>query len=135
MQASFLLHEITHQVLGTEDIHYLNAGFPYLDLFDTSEPLGRELKDMTETFQQCHTPQLPLEHIFQKLDPDTMGWSDIPSGPAKAKVKSIAGVNTLEEARQVFKHDPAKRVDLMLANADTVVLLLLRLGRNYPVSA
>ena len=135
LQASFLLHEITHQVLGTEDIHYLNAGFPYLDLFDTSEPLGRELKDMTETFQQCHTPQLPLEHIFQKLDPDTMGWSDIPSGPAKAKVKSIAGVNTLEEARQVFKHDPAKRVDLMLANADTVVLLLLRLGRNYPVSA
>ena len=135
MQAAFLLHEITHQVLGTEDIHYLNPGFPYLDLFDTDQPLGHELKELTESVQQCHSPQLPPEHIFQKLDPDTLGWSDMPPGPAKAKVKSIAGVNTLEEARQVFKNDPAKRVELMLANADTVVLLLMRLGRNYPVSA
>lgn len=133
LRASFLLHEMTHQVLKSEDIHYLNPGFPYLDLMDTRQPFGRYLKFLTETVQRCHSPRVPRENLFQELDPDTLLWADLPSGPAKAKVKEIAGVNTLEEARTVFTDNPAKRVELMLTNADTLVMLILQLGRNQPV--
>ena len=49
-------------------------------------------------------------------------------------MKRIAGAQTLDDARQVFTHDPMKRIDLMLANADTVVLLITRLGRVHPIS-
>lgn len=133
LRASFLLHEMTHQVLNTEDIHYLNSGFPYLDLMDTSQPFGRYLKSLTEIVQRCHSPRVPRENLFQELDPDTLRWTDLPSGPAKAKVKEIAGVRTLEEARTVFTENPAKRVELMLANADTFVMLMMQLGRTQPV--
>lgn len=133
LRASFLLHEMTHQVLNTEDVHYLNPGFPYLDLMDTRQPFGRYLKFLTETVQRCHSPRVPRENLFQELDPDTLLWTDLPSGPAKAKVKEIAGVNTLEEARTVFTDNPAKRVELMLANADTLVMLMMQLGRIQPV--
>lgn len=133
MRASFLLHEITHQVLKTEDMHYLNPGFPYPDLLDAGTPFGHSLKELTETLQQCHSPYLSDEHLFQQLDPDTQTWTELASGPAKDKIKSIAEVYTLDEARVIFKKDPEKRVEIMLANADTIVLLLMRLGRVQPV--
>ena len=133
LRASFLLHEMTHQVLNTEDVHYLNPGFPYLDLMDTRLPFGRYLKFLIETVQRCHSPRVPRANLFQQLDPDTLLWTDLPSGPAKAKVKTIAGVNTLEEARTVFTDNPGKRVELMLANADTLVMLMMLLGRIQPV--
>ena len=75
------------------------------------------------------------QRLFQSFNPDTQQWSDIPNGPAKSHVKKIAGVQTLAQAREVFTKDPMKRIDLMLANADTVVLLISRLGRVHPVFA
>jgi hypothetical protein len=131
-RATFLLHELTHQVLSTEDINYLNPGFPYEDLLDDSTPLGSHIKSFNRIVQRCHSPQIPTEHLFQEFDPEAQTWADMPASPGKAKVKAIAGVKTLDQARRIFRNDPRKRIDMMLANADTVVLLLTRLGRVEP---
>lgn len=133
-RASFLLHEITHQILSTEDIFYSNPSFPYVDLLDESTAYGRQLKEICNFAQQCHSPYLEIDKLFQTLGADTQEWSDLPRGAAKRRVKKIAGVQTLEQARQVFMNDPLKRIDLMLANADTVVLLITHLGRVHPIS-
>lgn len=133
MRASFLLHELTHEVLETEDIHYLNPGFPYLDLIDTDLPFGRYLQDLIVEIQKIHSPHVPTENLFQELNPETMGWKDIPNGTAKSRLLEIAGVSTLDQARLVFRNDSIKRVELMLANADSLVLLIVHLGRLYPV--
>ena len=132
-RASFLLHEVSHQVLSTEDINYLNPGFPYDDLLDPATELGNQLKTFNQIIQDSHSPHLLPEHLFQQFDLDNHTWADIPSNPGKAKVKAIAGVQTLAEARPIFSNDPLKRIELMLANADTVVLLITRLGRVQPV--
>jgi len=42
-------------------------------------------------------------------------------------------VSTLDQARLVFRNDSIKRVELMLANADSLVLLIVHLGRHYTV--
>ena len=134
-RASFLLHEINHQVLNTDDIFYSNPGFPYPDLLDERTAYGSRLKQLCDVAQQCHSPYVEEQRLFQSFNPDTQQWSDIPNGPAKSHVKKIAGVQTLAQAREVFTKDPMKRIDLMLANADTVVLLISRLGRVHPVFA
>ncbi len=135
LRASFLLHEVTHDVLNTEDIHYLNAGFPYLDLLDADLPFGHYLKTFTQEIQRNHSPQASTEHLFKVFNAQTLQWHDIPSGPAKTRIKQIAGVSTLDQARLVFRNDAIKRVELMLVNADTLVLLIVHLGRVYPVFA
>ena len=135
LRASFLLHEVTHDVLNTEDIHYLNAGFPYLDLLDADLPFGHYLKTFTQEIQRNHSPQASTEHLFKVFNAQTLQWHDISSGPAKTRIKQIAGVSTLDQARLVFRNDAIKRVELMLVNADTLVLLIVHLGRVYPVFA
>lgn len=132
-RASFLLHEVSHGVLNTEDINYLNPGFPYDDLLDDTTEFGNQLKSFNQIIQECHSPHLQPEYLFQQFDVEKHTWADIPSNPGKAKVKAITGVQTLAEARSIFTDDPLKRVELMLANADTVVLLITRLGRVQPV--
>ena len=132
-RASFLLHEVSHGVLNTEDINYLNPGFPYDDLLDDTTEFGNQLKAFNQIIQECHSPHLQPEYLFQQFDVEKHTWADIPSNPGKAKVKVITGVQTLAEARSIFTDDPVKRVELMLANADTVVLLITRLGRVQPV--
>lgn len=132
-RASFMLHEVSHQVLSTEDINYLNPGFPYDDLLDATTEFGNRLQSFNQIIQDSHSPYVLPEHLFQQFDLDNHTWVDIPSNPGKAKVKEIAGVQTLAEARPIFTNDPVKRIELMLANADTVVLLITRLGRVQPV--
>ena len=134
-RASFLLHEVSHGVLNTEDINYLNPGFPYDDLLDDTTEFGNQLKAFNQIIQECHSPHLQPEYLFKQFDVERHTWADIPSNPGKAKVKAITGVQTLAEARSIFTDDPVKRVELMLANADTVVLLITRLGRVQPVVA
>ena len=131
-RAAFMLHEVSHQVLDTEDINYLNPGFPYEDLLDDTTPLGNQIKSFNQIVQDCHSPYIPTEHLFQQFDPEHHTWADIPGNPGKARVKAVTGVKTLEQARSVFKNDARKRIDLMLANADSVVLLISRLGRDHP---
>ncbi|MQT44212.1 MULTISPECIES: dermonecrotic toxin domain-containing protein [unclassified Pseudomonas] len=132
-RASFLLHEVSHGVLNTEDINYLNPGFPYDDLLDDTSEFGNQLRSFNQIIQECHSPHLQPEYLFQQFDVEKHTWADIPSNPGKARVKAITGVQTLAQARSIFTDDPVKRVELMLANADTVVLLITRLGRVQPV--
>ena len=131
-RASFLLHETTHQILKTEDIFYSNPGFPYPDLLDENTSYGRRIKEVCDVAQLCHSPYQETAKLFQTYDPDTQQWRDLANGSAKRRVKKIADVQTLAEARQVFTSDAMKRIDLMLANADTVALLITRLGRVHP---
>ena len=132
-RASFLLHEISHVVLNTEDINYLNPGFPYEDLLDENTTFGERLKSFNQIVQECHSPHIQQENLFQQFDPVSFTWGDIPSGPGKVRIKQIAGVQTLAQARPIFASNPEKRIEMMLANADTVALLISQLGREHPV--
>lgn len=132
-RSTFLLHEISHLVLDTEDINYLNPGFPYDDLLDESTAFGERLKSFNQIVQECHSPHILQDNLFQQLDPVDLTWADIASGPGKARIKKIAGVQTLEQARPIFVNNSEKRIEMMLANADTVALLITQLGREHPV--
>lgn len=132
-RATFLLHEASHIALNTEDILYLNPGFPYGDLLDGQTRFGARLKTFTNHLQVGHSPHIDEDSLFKLFNNATRGWDDIPPGAAKRRLKDIAGVRTLDQARLVFMTNPMKRIEMMLANADTVVLLIIRLGRFFPV--
>ena len=101
-------------------------------MLDEQTSYGTVLLNNSEHLQAAHSPYISLEHLFQGTDSATQQWVDIPRGAAKARIKKIAGVPTLAQARLVFRDDPLKRIDMMLANADSVVLLINELGRIHP---
>jgi len=59
-------------------------------------------------------------------------WRDITGHDALgySTILRITQAKTLDEARDVFLSDVYKRARVMLSNADSVALLIVRLGRN-----
>ncbi|NWD69847.1 hypothetical protein HX870_19810 [Pseudomonas gingeri] len=134
--ASILLHELSHLVFNTVDIAYLDAFRPFYDLLDTRTRDGREqqeaLKELQETALSLRTP---TEQLFRLEDEVTGTWHDIEDEPYK-RVLALTGCRDLQGARQKFRDDEARRIDIILANADSVALMINYLGRPtefYPI--
>jgi hypothetical protein len=130
-RAGTLIHELSHLVLDTKDIAYLDAPAPYPDLLrnNTAANLGNRIaiERLHNEGLSHQTPANELftvveNHVTRDLEPkDKMGFRAI---------LRITGTSTLAEARAVFFSDTVKRSEVMLKNADSLTLLILRLGRQ-----
>jgi len=130
-RASSLIHELSHQVMDTDDIAYVEASAPFLDLLADSHPYRVRTKTIVTTAQQTFlSHQTPPEHLFQVRKNNV--WRDIGKveGEGKAKVLAITKKKTLAAARAEFFADDDIRSEVILSNADSVALLATLLGRE-----
>ncbi|QHF02600.1 hypothetical protein N015_09345 [Pseudomonas asturiensis] len=130
-RAAILIHELSHLVLKTEDLAYVDAQAPFADLLEDTAGYRLRLKNAQLALQQkTLSYQTDRSQLFKQLDNNR--WRDLRSSDGKGKktILRLAGKATLDEARDVFYNDVQKRTDIMLANADTVALLVTLLGRE-----
>jgi hypothetical protein len=130
-RASILIHELSHLVLDTHDITYVEASSPFGDLL-REDSLGlallkRDIRDMQEVHLSAQTPRDQLFRVFEHGY-----WRDLTEldGEGKSAILRITKKSTLDAARDVFLSDEQKRWEIMLENADSLTLLLTRLGRE-----
>ncbi|MEE5086186.1 DUF6543 domain-containing protein [Pseudomonas alliivorans] len=130
-RAAILIHELSHLTLNTEDLAYVDAQAPFADLLEDTAGYRLRLKNAQLALQQkALSYQTDRSQLFKQLENDR--WRDLKrsDGKSKSTILRIAGTSTLDEARDVFYTDVRKRTDIMLANADTVALLVTLLGRE-----
>jgi hypothetical protein len=136
-RATTLIHELSHLANLTFDIAYVEASAPFLDLIDNTAPGpsgGSLLHDIKVFQQQTLTARTPLGHLFKTVE--NGAWRDISQsdGEGYAQVLRITGEKTLAGARTRFLSSEFVRSQVMLANADSVALLVTLLAR-HPLAA
>ncbi|NWA00013.1 hypothetical protein [Pseudomonas gingeri] len=134
--AAILIHEFSHIVFNTVDIAYLDSFRPFYDLIDNTTAHGLELQDSLKELQETALSQrTPLKQLFRTWNEVTRNWDDINGEPCKQVLK-LTRTADLEDARWEFLYDEARRIDVILANADSLALLINYLGRPlefYPI--
>lgn len=130
-RASILIHELSHLVLDTEDIAYVDAHAPFLDLLEDAPSYYAGVK-REQVFQQQQTLsyQADRNQLFKQVEDGSLRDLKRADGGGKKKILKITGTNTLDQARDVFYDSVEKRTDVMLSNADSVALLVTLLGRE-----
>ncbi|PIB42958.1 hypothetical protein AOA59_19045 [Pseudomonas sp. 2822-15] len=139
-RASTLIHELTHLKLDTEDIAYLDSMRPFHDLINAAKPGARILKTTLEDLQSTALSTLtPATMLFKTWDDYSAQWEDYGPDTATAhvrqKVLKTTGTKDLKDARDVFMSNADKRIDTILANADSVTYLITQLGRVLDTGA
>lgn len=132
-QAANLIHELSHLALDTVDIGYLESMAPYPDLLDDTGPnraLHTYVKDLHE-FRLSHRSN--RDSLFT-LSAEGQ-WRDILADEDRGfdVILRLTETTNLDDARDVFLSDAQKRSRVMLSNADSLTLLVLRLGRRNHV--
>ncbi|MFY1663944.1 dermonecrotic toxin domain-containing protein [Pseudomonas sp. Pseu.R1] len=136
-RAANLIHELSHLILDTHDIAYMESMAPYADLLAEDTPDNIDLK---LTIDRFHTGRLShrssrasLFTVFENGRRRDLTPLD---GRGYEVILRLADRNNLDDARDVFLTDLQKRSRIMLSNADSLTLLILKLGRrNFTVPA
>jgi hypothetical protein len=139
-RATVLIHEITHLRSLAEDLVYLDSMRPFPDLINVKIPGAALMKtDLTDLRETAFSVLTPATRLFKSVDEFTQQWNDYGSdqgtSPLKNKVLTTTGARTLAEARSIFMSDANKRIDTILANADSVTYLISHLGRELDPGA
>ncbi|CRM94285.1 hypothetical protein [Pseudomonas sp. 22 E 5] len=75
----------------------------------------------------------PASMLFRTWDSFTQEWEDFGSDSStstqKKTVLTTTGAKTLEDARAIFMSNSDKRIDTLLANADSVAYMISQAGR------
>ncbi len=133
-QAASLLHELSHQVLRTVDLAYMDTFRPLLQHFDELGGAQSQAQQYARTLYTVRQRALSLTTSTAKLftRPGSSGQRDFrPSdGRQYETILRLTAKPSLAEARKVFRSDPEVRSKLIMANADSVTLLILRLGQE-----
>ncbi len=130
-RAATLLHELSHQALATYDIAYLEAMAPFPDLLleDNADHvrLRAEVERLQESRLSHRTSKSALFTHFENGQ-----WRDLTHHDRRGVelILRITGTYDLDDARDIFLADAKKRSQILLSNADSVTLLILRLGRR-----
>lgn len=139
-RATTLIHEITHLISATEDLAYLDTMRPFTDLINvhvSGAPLM--LMDLAHLRDTALSTLTPATMLFKTWDVFSEQWEDFGDRPwtraLKNKVLNTTGARTLNDARAIFMSDPDKRIDTILANADSVTYLICQLGRALDAGA
>ena len=139
-RASVLIHELTHLQLNTEDLAYLDSMRPFPDLIDTTKRGSLVLKTELDDLRKYALSTLtPADMLFKAWDDYTAKWEDY--GPDTStqdllqKALKTTGAKTLAAAREVFMTNADKRIDTILANADSLTYLITELGRMLDAGA
>ncbi|MDP5165126.1 dermonecrotic toxin domain-containing protein [Pseudomonas syringae] len=130
-RAAILIHELSHMVLKTDDIAYVDSQAPFIDLLEDAPTYRLRIRnELIYQQQKTLSFQTDRDKLFKQLEEDS--WRDLrrTDGNGKQTILRISGKSTLEKARDVFYEDVHKRADIMLKNADSVALLVTLLGRE-----
>ncbi|RMT84329.1 dermonecrotic toxin domain-containing protein [Pseudomonas viridiflava] len=130
-RASILIHELSHLALQTDDIAYVDAHAPFIDLLEDAPAYRLRLRN-EQLYQQQKTLsyQTDRSELFKQLEDGTLRDLRRIDGNAKSTILRMTGKKTLDQARDVFYADSITRTNLMLKNADSVALLVTLLGRE-----
>ncbi|MBP1124288.1 MULTISPECIES: dermonecrotic toxin domain-containing protein [Pseudomonas] len=139
-RAATLIHEITHITCDTEDLAYLDSMRPFPDLINVNIKGATQLKTtLTDLRETALSTLTPASTLFRTWDEFSQTWEDFgkstSSTSLKDKVLSITGTKTLQDARSVFMSNVDKRIDTILANADSITYLITHLGRTLDAGA
>lgn len=132
-QATTLIHELSHQVLRTVDIAYVEAAAPFPDQISQHTRGGRIAYQTILGYKQNGLSiNTPAQALFRTFDTSSQTWRDIrkKDGRALPAIFRLSKTNTLAAARTAFYSDPQVRTDLILANADSLSLIITNLGRR-----
>lgn len=126
-QAVVLLHEFSHIACNTRDIHYLEAATPYTERMRPGVRRAWLARQHDESFSHL----TPSRRLFVVRDGHTGQVRSIRNEDRKgrAMILNLAAAPNLDDARQRFLADADIRSKIMLMNADSVALLIYRLGR------
>lgn len=129
-RAAALLHEVSHIVLDTRDIAYLEAAEPFVDLIRTDIPEAVNKKSDLETVRGTYlSHRTPKNQLFKRFE--GLRWVNIDdTDEAYSAVLELTGTSTLDDARDVFLSSEERRRKVILANADSLALLIMTLGRT-----
>lgn len=132
-RAASLIHELGHLTSLTEDIAYLDSMRPFQDLIGRGTADGLKLYTALSNLRDTALSTLtPATMLFKAQNELTDLWEDFGhhgSTKLRDRVLSLTGAKTLNEARSVFMSDPDRRLNIILANADSVTYLITHLGR------
>ncbi|KRP58742.1 dermonecrotic toxin domain-containing protein [Pseudomonas trivialis] len=139
-RAATLIHEITHITSDTEDLAYLDSMRPFPDLINVNIKGATQLKTtLTDLRETALSTLTPASMLFRTWDEFSQKWEDFgkssSSTSLKDKVLSTTGARTLQDARSVFMSNVDKRIDTILANADSITYLITHLGRELDAGA
>ncbi len=139
-RAATLIHEITHITCDTEDLAYLDSMRPFPDLINVNIKGATQLKTtLTDLRETALSTLTPASTLFRTWDEFSQTWEDFgkstSSTSLKDKVLSATGTKTLQDARSVFMSNVDKRIDTILANADSITYLITHLGRTLDAGA
>ncbi len=138
-RAATLIHEISHIVSRTEDIAYLNSMLPFADLINRTTAQGKSFYTSQHTLQTTALSVLtPATMLFKIKNELTGAWEDLgqtQEAETRNKILRLTGASTLNEARQTFMSNADRRLDIILANADSVTFLITHLGRQLDPGA
>ncbi len=130
-RAIVLLHELSHLVVGTHDIAYLDASAPPLELLDASQPVMSRFKQHLQYVHRHALSHLtPPAQLFQSREDNTLRDFDAQDGEVYASLLTLSGQADLQAARRAFLEDSHARRRIILANADSLALLISLLGRQ-----
>lgn len=110
-RAAFMLHEISHQALDTEDINYLNPGFPYEDLLDESTPWAARSSRLTRSSRVAIHPISRPSTCFSNLILKSAPGRIYPLTRARPKSRRLAVSGPLSKR--------GRSLNTMLVNALT----------------
>jgi hypothetical protein len=134
-RAGTLIHELSHLVLDTKDIAYLDAPTPYPDLLqDNTAANLRNRLAIERLHNEGLSHRTPLSELFTVVENHVVRDLAPKDKAGFRAILRITGTNTLADARAVFLSDSVKRSEVMLKNADSLTLLILRLGRKSYVT-
>ncbi|MGF6097483.1 dermonecrotic toxin domain-containing protein [Pseudomonas sp. 18175] len=128
-RAATLIHEVSHMVCATEDIAYLDSMRPFVDLINVATSDYTLLSDLQSTALSAVTTYTEL---FTTWDSQSRNWVSLGAPGTTAAhnlVLRLTGTNTLNDARNTFLTNPDRRLDVILANADSVTYLITHVGR------
>ncbi|WP_449102437.1 dermonecrotic toxin domain-containing protein [Pseudomonas extremaustralis] len=139
-RATVLIHEITHIKSLTEDLAYLDSMRPFHDLINVDIRGARLMQtDLANLRDTALSTLTPATLLFKTWDEFSHQWEDFgrhrSTSSQKSKVLGTTGGRTLDDAREIFMSNADKRIDTILANADSVTYMISQLGRELDAGA
>ncbi|MFG6202827.1 dermonecrotic toxin domain-containing protein [Pseudomonas retamae] len=134
-RAVALIHELSHLLFKTEDFGSVEAFAPFPDLIDTATAEGQLLKDDADRLRQSFSRFTAASQLFVDRD-DNGALVDLDKLPRLAKVLdrllALTRTKNLADARKAFRSAVSAdaRIEVILANADSIALLISEMGRQ-----
>lgn len=135
-RATTLIHELCHQVAGAEDIAYMNASLPFVELLTDAVPLTAHSGTPNRVLQAQALSALTPRHELFKIQGSKLTPKPDVGLRVSEHIMKLSGALTLDQARDIFINDELKRAEIILSNADSLALIISRLGggrENYSV--